>query len=163
MNDIEKLEEIERAFEGVELEYPLHQQLRECFSIARASLKREERHTQLATPAEHLVQYNHILDERLKVLRRQLAERDAAICGMREDFTDINEYWNGNNNERAVSDALQHALDVSKQALSAAPTCPHKEEAEKWKGMSERCGDDSAKRELEFVTLKAQLAERVRR
>ena len=84
MNDIEKLEEIERAFAPIYLEYSLRQQLRELFSIARASLKREERHAQLATPAEHLVEYNKMLDERLKALRQQLAERDATICEMRE-------------------------------------------------------------------------------
>ena len=84
MKDIEKLEEIERAFAPIYLEYSLRQQLRELFSIARASLKREERHAQLATPAEYLVEYNNILIEKLEAFRQQLAERNATICGMRE-------------------------------------------------------------------------------
>src|SRR3990167_8935492 len=61
-------------------------------------------------------------------LKLQVAELESKLCGMRDVLISIKEYWNGANNEKATSGALQHNIDIATQALSITPTCKHNEE-----------------------------------
>ena len=126
---MDRLEEIKLRYRGPERGYisdEIGWLISEVESL-RAEVSRltklDELHQKTATPAEHVVQL-------CEMYHQQLAVTQETICGMKEAFTDISEYWNGSNNEKAVSGALQHALDVSEQILSSTPTCPHKERAE---------------------------------
>ena len=70
-------------------------------------------------------------------LTKQLAAKDAVICGMRETLEPAHKYihfvkgWSTHGPATICTAELDEKLE---QALSSSPTCPHKEELEKIRG-----------------------------
>jgi len=52
-------------------------------------------------------------------LEQQILKLEADNAALREALTDISEYWNGDANINATTDACYHARDVSSVALAA--------------------------------------------
>ena len=48
-----------------------------------------------------------------------LAESEARCAVLVETLQGLAEYWNGSSNERAMSDACQHTVDVCEEVLSS--------------------------------------------
>lgn len=74
--------------------------------------------------------YEMTLDNELSWMKKHEESKaarvkaEAACAEMRIQFDHIHEYWNGNHNDTAMSDALDHILDVCENAMkSDAGSC----------------------------------------
>ena len=176
MNDIEKLEEIKEWLSSPERLLIVAHRENTTWLISEVERLRGEL-AEVQPQAEKWQHYETNLKTRVE-LTKVLAERDATICGMREMSESTPPTWYEEDEMKAwlyregypdyapkfLTENFQKAFEkgwsmLGGRLLFPVPACPHKEEVEKWKGMSERCGDDAVKRELEFVTVKAQLAQ----
>ena len=69
------------------------------------------------------------LEAKLKAMQEErdgakaaLAESEARCAVLVETLQGLAEYWNGSSNERAMSDACQHTVDVCEEVLSSLHT-----------------------------------------
>ena len=67
---------------------------------------------------------NHRLTIANAELRKERDELKQRIKRLEEALESIREYWNGDNNSRAMIDACWHAIDKASEALEAKEAKP---------------------------------------
>ncbi len=85
-----------------------------CYSNEKCNSKNENGSPKYATNDWAII--NHLRDT-IEALQQEIERLQTQAAAMREALEHIAEYWNRNNNEKAMEDACWHAIETAVEAL----------------------------------------------
>lgn len=109
----------------------MSERLRKYCSTCGVSLFKDDRGWEYCPYCEQAIKFQ----DQLASLRAALSRAEAAegkVCFLKTEFQHIAEYWNRDQNETAMADALWHIIEVAEAAaLTLTTPCSHAEDAKR--------------------------------